>query len=75
MVQDKNDILDSGFTRYQNEIALKKARIGYQLSNKQNNPEGKKYYVWVIYKLQRELGMRAISFREVKLLALDFLCE
>jgi hypothetical protein len=30
-------ILDSGFTRYQNEIALKKARIGYQLSNKQNN--------------------------------------
>jgi hypothetical protein len=35
--KNKNNILDSGFTRYQTEYALKKGRIGYNLSNKENN--------------------------------------
>jgi hypothetical protein len=72
MVKDKNNILDSGFTRQQTEIALKKAQIGYDLSNKENNVEGKKHYAWIIYKLQRELRIRATPFREVKMLALQF---
>ena len=58
MAQERNDILDSGFTRHQTEIALKKARIAYDISKKKNNLEGKKYYAWIIYKLERELGMR-----------------
>jgi hypothetical protein len=46
--------------------------MGYRLSNKENNPEGKKYYAWIIYKLQRELEISTIPFREVNLLSLDF---
>jgi hypothetical protein len=42
------------------------------LSNKENNLQGKKYYAWIIYKLQRELGIRAIPLGEVKMLALQF---
>jgi hypothetical protein len=72
MVQDKNNILDSGFTRHQTESALKKAQIGYELSNEENNIEGKKYYAWIIYKLQHELRIRVTPFREVKMLALQF---
>jgi hypothetical protein len=51
MAQDKKKILDSGFTREQIYYALKKARMGYDLSNKQNNVEGKKYYACLICKL------------------------
>jgi hypothetical protein len=40
-LKDKNNILDSGFTRNQTYYALKKAQIGYHLSNKENNLEGK----------------------------------
>jgi hypothetical protein len=72
MVEHKNNILDSGFTRQQTEYALKKAWIGYDLSNKKNDIEGKKYYAWIIYKLQRELGMHTTPFREVKMLALKY---
>jgi hypothetical protein len=71
-LKDKNNILDSGFTRNQTYYALKKAQIGYHLSNKENNLEGKEYYAWMIHKLERELGMHAIPFREVKMLALEF---
>ena len=34
MLHDKNKILGSGFTRDQTHSALKKARTGYDLSNK-----------------------------------------
>jgi hypothetical protein len=71
-LKDKNKVLDSGFTRDQTYYALKKARIGYDVSNRENNIEGKKYYAWLIYKRERELGMRAIPLRELKMLALDF---
>ena len=72
MVQRENDIHDSGFNRYQTYSALKKARIGYDLSNKKNNLERKKYYAWLIYKLERELGMRTTPLKEVKMLALEY---
>jgi hypothetical protein len=72
MIQDKSNLLDSGFTRQQTEYALKKARIGYDLSNKENNVEGKKYYAWIIYKLERELGIRVVPWGELAALALDF---
>jgi len=72
MAQDQNDILDSELTRHQTEIALKKAWNGYELSNKENNLQGKKYYAWKIYKLQRELGVLATPFKELKMLALEF---
>jgi hypothetical protein len=72
MAEDKKDIRDSGFTKHQTEYALKKAKMGYHLSYKENNPQGKKYYAWMLYKLHRELGLRATPFKEVKLLALEF---
>ena len=72
MAEDKKDIRDSGFTKHQTEYALKKAKMGYHLSYKENNVEGKKYYAWIIYKLQRELGILAIPLRELKMLALEF---
>lgn len=37
MTQDKSNIIGSGFIIQQTEIALRKARIGYDLSNKKNN--------------------------------------
>ena len=61
-----------GFTRQQIEYALKKAQMGYDISNKENNQAGKKHYAWLIYKLQRELGIRAIPLWEVSMLGLDF---
>jgi hypothetical protein len=75
MAQDRKDILDSGLTRHQTEIELKKAWIGYDLSNKENNVEEKKYYACQIYKLERELGMRTKPLREVKMLALEYYKE
>jgi hypothetical protein len=35
----------------QTEIALKKARMAYDISNKKNRPAGKNYYACLIYKL------------------------
>jgi hypothetical protein len=72
MIQDPNDILESGLTRHQTEIELKKARMAYDLSSKKNRPAGRKYYALMIYKLERELGMRTRPLREVKLLALEY---
>lgn len=43
MVEEKNNILDSGFTRYQAYSALKKARTAYERSRKENNEKGKKH--------------------------------
>jgi hypothetical protein len=51
MIQEPNDILDSGLTRQQTEIALKKARMAYDISNNKNRPAGKNYYACLIYKL------------------------
>ena len=42
--EDENDILDSGLTRHQTEIALKKARMAYEISKKKNMPVNKNYY-------------------------------
>jgi photosystem II reaction center protein PsbP len=76
MTQDQNDILDSGLTRrHQTEIALKKAWIGYDISNKKNSQAGKNYHACQIYKLERELGMRTKPLREVKMLALEYYKE
>ena len=72
MAEDKKDIRDSGFTKHQTEYALKKAKMGYHLSYKESNLQGKKYYAWKLYKLQRELGVLATSFKELKMLALEF---
>jgi hypothetical protein len=72
MVKDKEKMLESGFTRDQTYYALKKARMGYHLSNKENHLEGKKYYAWIIHRLERELGIPTTPFREVKMLALEF---
>jgi hypothetical protein len=75
MAQDRNDIVDSGLTRYQTEIALKKAWNGYELSNKKNSQAWKNYYACQIYKLERKLGMRTPPLREVKMLALEYYKE
>ena len=72
MAEDRNGIFNYGFTRQQTEYALKKAQMGYDISNKENNQAGKKHYAWLIYKLQRELGIRAIPLWEVRLLGLEF---
>jgi hypothetical protein len=48
------------------------AQMGYHLSNKENNLEGKKYYAWIIHKLEHELGMRTTPLSEVKMLALEY---
>ena len=72
MIHGKDEVLDSGFTRQQTEYALKKARFGHDISNMRNDPTGKKHYGWIIYKLERELGIRAIPLKEVRLLGLEF---
>ena len=72
MVQDPNDILDSGLTRGQTEIELKKARREYELSRRKNWPTNMKYYAALIYKFERELGMNTRPMREVKTLALEY---
>ena len=41
MAEDKKDILDSGFIIKQTYSALTKAKLGYHLSYKENNPQGK----------------------------------
>jgi hypothetical protein len=75
VVQVKNDILDSGFTRQQSYYALKKAKMGYHLSYKENNPQGKKYYAWILYKLHRELGIPLVPLPEEKMLVTQFLLK
>ena len=51
MAENKKDILDSGFTRQQSYYALKKPKMAYHLSYKENNTLGKKYYAWILYTL------------------------
>jgi hypothetical protein len=63
------------FSREQTYYALKKSRMGYDLSNKKNRPEGKNYYALLIYKLERELGIRTTSFIEVKMFCFRVLFE
>ena len=75
MAEDKKDLLDSGFTMQQGYYALKKAKMGYHLSYKENNPQGKKYYAWILYKLHRELGIPLLPLPEVRMLVLDFLLK
>jgi hypothetical protein len=72
MIQDPNDILDSGLTRHQTEIELKKAKMAYHISNKKNRPAGKNYYALLIFKFELELGMNTRPMREVKMLALEY---
>ena len=66
MAEDKKDVFDSGFTREQGYYALKKAKMGYRLSYKENNPQGKKYYAWILYKLHRELGIPLVPLPELR---------
>jgi hypothetical protein len=75
MAEDKKDIRDSGFTKHQTEYALKKAKMGYHLSYKENNPQGKKYYAWILYKLHRELGLPLVPLPEVRMLVMQFLLK
>jgi hypothetical protein len=75
MVEDNKDVLDSGFTRQQSYYALKKAKMGYHLSYKENNPQGKKYYAWILYKLHRELGIPLVPLPELRMLVIDFLLK
>ena len=42
MAEDKKVVVDSGFTRQQGYYALKKAKMGYYLSYKENNLQEKK---------------------------------
>jgi hypothetical protein len=72
MAQDKIDVFDSGLTRQQTQIELKKARREYDLSKRKNWPENMKYYALLIYKFERELGMRTRPLREAKMLALEY---
>jgi hypothetical protein len=75
MAEDKKVILDLRFTRQQGYCALKKAKIGYHLSYKENNRQGKKYYAWILYKLHRELGIPLVPLPEEKMLVLEFLLK
>src|SRR6187200_3046440 len=75
MAEDKKDVFDSGFTRQQGYYALKKAKMGYHLAYKENNPQGKKYYAWILYKLYRELGIPLLPLPELKMLVIDFLVK
>jgi hypothetical protein len=72
MLQDPNDILDSGLTRHETEIELNKAHIEYELSKRKNWPANTKYYAFLIYKFERELGMRTTPLRELKMLTLEY---
>src|ERR671932_562802 len=75
MAEDKKDVFDSGFTREQGYYALKKAKLGYHLSYKENNPQAKKYYAWIIYKLHRELGIPLVPLPELSAVVTQFLLE
>jgi hypothetical protein len=75
MAENNKDVVDSGFTRQQGYYALKKAKMGYHLSYKENNPQGKKYYAWILYKLYRELGMPLLPLPEEKMLVIQLLLK
>jgi hypothetical protein len=75
MAEDKKDVFDSGFTRQQGYYALKKAKMGYHLSYKENNPQGKKYYAWILYKLYRELRIPLVPLPEVSMLVTQSLLK
>ena len=60
MAEDNKDVVDSRFTRQQGYYALKKAKMGYYLSYEENNPQGKKYYAWILYKLHCEPELNAV---------------
>jgi hypothetical protein len=75
MAEGKKDVLDSGFTREQGYYALKKAKMGYHLSYKENNPQGKKYYAWILYKLHRELGIPLAPLPELSAVVTQFLLK
>src|SRR5919202_5558676 len=75
MTKDKKDIFDSGFTREQGYYALKKAKMGYHLSYKENNPQAKKYYAWILYKLHRELGIPLLPLPELSTVVTQFLLK
>ena len=75
MVEVKKDVFDSGFTKQQGYCALKKAKIGYHLAYKENNPQGKKYYAWILYKLHRELGIPLLPLPELRMIVLGFLLK
>ena len=49
--------------------------MGYHLSYKENNPQGKKYYAWILYKLHRELGIPLVHLPEEKMLVIQFLLK
>jgi len=70
--EDENDILDSGLTRHQTEIALKKASMAYEISKKKNMPVNKNYYALLIYKLEYELRLHTTPLRELEVLALEY---
>ena len=65
----------TGFTIQQGYYVLKKAKVGYHLAYKENNPQGKKYYAWILYKLYRELGIPLVHLPEEKMLVLEFLLK
>jgi hypothetical protein len=75
MAEDKKDVFDSGFTRQQGYCALKKAKMGYHLSYKENNPQGKKYYAWILYKLHRELEIPLVPLPELRMVIIQFLLK
>jgi hypothetical protein len=73
MAEDKKVVLDPRFTRQQGYCALKKAKMGYHLSYKENNPQGKKYYAWILYKLHCELGIPLVPLPELNAVVTQFL--
>ena len=75
MAEVKKDVFDSGFTRQQGYCALKKAKLGYHLSYKENNPQAKKYYAWILYKLHHELGIPLVPLPELSAVVTQFLLE
>jgi hypothetical protein len=75
MAEVRKDVFDSGFTRQQGYCALKKAKFGYHLAYKENNPQAKKYYAWILYKLHRELGIPLVPLPELRMLVIDFLLK
>jgi hypothetical protein len=75
MAEVKKDVIDSGFTNQQGYYALKKAKMGYHLAYKENNPQGKKYYAWILYKLHRKLGLPLVPLPEVRMLVIQFLLK
>jgi hypothetical protein len=49
--------------------------MGYRLSYKENNIQGKKYYAWIIYKSYRELGLPLLPLPEMRMLVTQFLLK